>query len=88
MTRFSAPPQKAILGTSTNNAYLLGLSGIDALDEQVLREILHHSRGGMTYTVQNNIMLKWCTGRSSRIRVLGAPSPIQDGDLKILGSCS
>ena len=33
MTEFSAPPQKAILGTSTNNAYLLGLSGIDTLDE-------------------------------------------------------
>ena len=33
MTEFSAPPQKAILGTLTNNAYLLGLSGIDTLDE-------------------------------------------------------
>jgi len=45
MSRFSALPQKAIWGTSANNAYLLGLSGIDALDEQVLRVILHHSRG-------------------------------------------
>jgi hypothetical protein len=66
MTGFSAP-QKAILGTSTDNAYLLGLYGIDALDEQVLREILHHSRGGMTYIAKNNIMLKWYTRRSSRI---------------------
>lgn len=69
MSGFSAPPQKAIWGTSTNNAYLLGLSGVDAI-------------------VENNIMLKWCTRRSSNIRVLGVSSLIQDGDLRILDSCS